>query len=156
MATEIERKFLVRSGEWKTDPGRQSSTRICQGYLCREPGRTVRVRVAGEKAYLTIKGAAAGLARPEFEYDIPVADAEQLLRLCDGPTIDKTRHVIDHLGTLWEVDEFHGANAKLIVAEVELDREDEPFASPPWLGAEVTSDYRYTNSNLSRRPYSTW
>ncbi len=152
MPTEIERKFLVRSHAWKSGKG----TRLAQGYLSREPGRTVRVRVAEDHAYLTIKGRMVGISRPEFEYEIPVADAEQLLRLCDGLVVEKTRFLVTHAGTTWEVDEFHGANTGLVVAEVELDTEDEIFERPPWLGEEVTSDLRYTNSALASRPFTQW
>ena len=152
MATEIERKFLVRGDAWR----QQSPTRICQGYLNRDKERTVRVRIAGNKAFLTIKGASKGATRSEFEYEIPLADAQQLLALCDGPVLDKNRHVLVHAGTTWEVDEFLGANAGLVVAEVELEREDQPFERPAWLGEEVTEDPRYYNSNLAAKPYSTW
>ena len=152
MPTEIERKFLVASGAWR----QPTFLRISQGYLNRARDRTVRVRIAGERAYLTIKGAMHGIARPEFEYEIPLADAEQLLRLCDGPIIEKHRHRVVHAGKTWEVDEFFGDNAGLIVAELELEREDEPFEAPAWLGVEVTHDARYLNSNLSVRPYKTW
>jgi adenylate cyclase len=152
MATEIERKFLIRGDDWR----QQSPTRICQGYLSRDKDRTVRVRIAGSRAYLTIKGSSKGATRTEFEYEIPLADAQQLLSMCDGPVLDKNRHVLKHAGTTWEVDEFLGANAGLVVAEVELEREDQPFERPAWLGKEVTEDARYYNSNLAAKPYSTW
>lgn len=152
MATEIERKFLVTGESWR----QAAPLRICQGYLNRDIDRTVRVRIAGERGYLTIKGRAQNLARPEFEYEIPVADAEQLLRLCDGPILEKHRHVLIHGGSRWEVDEFHGDNEGLVVAEIELEREDQTFQRPPWLHTEVTHDPRYLNSNLTARPYRTW
>jgi adenylate cyclase len=152
VATEIERKFLVAGEGWR----QASPLRICQGYLNRDADRTVRVRIAGERAYLTIKGRAKHLARPEFEYEIPLGDAEQLLRLCEGPILEKHRHVLVHAGSRWEVDEFHGDNQGLVVAEIELEREDQTFEHPPWLHTEVTHDTRYLNSNLSARPYRTW
>jgi adenylate cyclase len=152
VATEIERKFLVTGEGWR----QPEPLRICQGYLNRDADRTVRVRIAGERAYLTIKGRAQGLARPEFEYEIPVTDAEQLLKLCEGPILEKHRHVLVHAGSQWEVDEFHGDNQGLVVAEIELEREDQPFECPQWLHTEVTDDPRYLNSNLSRQPYRTW
>ena len=116
MATEIERKFLVVGEGWRTGQG----IRFIQGYLNRDKERTVRVRIAGAKAFITIKGITIGATRAEFEYEIPVAETEQLLKLCDGPLIEKTRHVVVYTGTTWEIDEFHGANAGLVVAEVEL------------------------------------
>ncbi len=153
MAVEIERKFLVRNDLW---PGSARSTRIQQGYLSRERGRTVRVRRGGDHGFLTIKGEARGLVRPEFEYEVPLADVAELLALCVQPTLDKWRHLFDFEGHTWEVDEFLGANAGLWVAEIELERPDEPFAPPPWLGAEVTDDPRYLNSNLVLHPFSSW
>jgi len=152
MATEIERKFLVHGDAWRTrDP-----IRISQGYLCRAKERTVRVRIAGDRAWITIKGITTGASRPEYEYEIPIADANELLRLCEGPLIEKLRHVIVHEGMTWEIDEFRGDNEGLIVAEVELDDEAESFARPSWLGEEVTDDPRYFNANLSVRPFTTW
>ena len=127
-----------------------------QGYLNRDKERTVRVRVAGEQAFLTLKGLTTGASRAEFEYEIPVADAEQLLKLCDGPIVQKVRHAVVYQGFRWEVDEFLGENAGLVVAEVELQQEDQPFERPGWLGQEVTEDPRYFNSNLAANPYSAW
>lgn len=152
MTLEIERKFLVRGNDWKTDHG----VRISQGYLNRDKERTVRVRIAGAKAFLTIKGINIGATRREFEYEIPVADAEQLLKLCDGPPIEKTRHKVEYAGMTWEIDEFHGANEGLVMAEIELRNEEQTFARPVWLGPEVTADARYFNSNLAARPYADW
>ena len=152
MATEIERKFLVVGNAWHTTSG----TRICQGYLNRDKDRTVRVRIAGAQAYLTIKGATTGNTRAEFEYEIPLQDAEQLLSLCDGPTVEKIRHHINHGDHLWEVDEFLGQNAGLVVAEIELTSEGEAFANPPWLGREVSDDRRYFNSQLAVNPFCNW
>lgn len=152
MGDEIERKFLVTGDGWRV--GR--STKYVQGYLSRDPGRTVRVRQAGEKAFITVKGAATGVSRKEFEYAIPVADAEAMFQLCVGPLIEKTRTVVEFEGKKWEVDEFHGDNAGLVVAEIELRSEDEQFVSPPWVGREVSSDRRYFNSSLTQHPYKDW
>lgn len=150
MPVEIERKFLVRSDEWR--PG-QSCQSFCQGYLVGGHGVSVRIRRAGGKAYLTIKGKAIGPARPEYEYEIPLSEAEELLQnLCRRPLIEKTRHDVLYAGHLWHVDEFGGGNAGLVLAEVELDRADETFARPPWLGEEVTYDPRYRNSALAVEP----
>jgi adenylate cyclase len=152
MAVEIERKFLVVSRAWKTVPG----ILYRQGYLNRDPARTVRVRMAGDAAFLTVKGISHGATRAEFEYPIPVQDAHALLALCEGPQVEKMRYRVDHRGTLWEVDEFSGDNTGLVVAEVELESEDQPFAKPDWLGEEVTHDARYFNSSLVSRPFNTW
>lgn len=152
MATEIERKFLVTGSAWRTSDGQ----RIVQGYLNRDKARTVRVRIAGPQAFLTIKGATVGASRAEFEYPIPLADAEALLGLCDGPLIDKVRHRVALGGLLWEVDEFLGDNAGLVVAEVELVSEDQAVDLPPWVGDEVTHDHRYFNSNLASHPFGRW
>jgi adenylate cyclase len=153
MGVEIERKFLVRRERW---PGSSRSTLFRQGYLSREHGRTVRVRRAGERAFLTIKGEAVALARPEFEYAIPPEDADALLAMCHQPTLEKRRHLVEHEGHTWEVDEFFGANDGLWVAEIELARADEPFARPAWVGDEVTDDPRYLNSNLVVHPFRAW
>jgi adenylate cyclase len=155
MATEIERKFLVHGTAWRS--AADVGTRIWQGYLNRDKHRTVRVRVAGEKAFLTIKGLTQGATRAEFEYEIPLSDATALRALCDGPVIDKIRYRIPctpHL--VWEVDEFFGDNQGLVVAEIELESENQPFTLPDWLGAEVTTDARYYNANLAAVPYRSW
>ena len=152
MGIEIERKFLVVGDDWRRAP----PVAYAQGYLNRDKQRTVRVRVVEDRAWLTIKGASAGATRAEFEYPIPVADAEQLLALCDGPLVRKLRRVVVHAGATWEIDEFQGENAGLVVAEIELASEDQAFEAPPWLGAEVTHDPRYFNSNLAAAPFSTW
>lgn len=152
MAIEIERKFLVRGEGWRQPDAQWLS----QGYLNRDPLRTVRVRVAGERAFLTIKGPNDGIRRQEFEYPIPVEDARALLALCDGPLIEKFRHRVRVGALVWEIDEFHGANAGLVVAEVELPAVDHPFQAPDWLGEEVSHDPRYFNSSLSRQPFSQW
>ncbi len=152
MAIEIERKFLVVGEAWRAAP----AVYFCQGYLNRSKERTVRVRVAGELGYLTIKGATTGASRAEFEYEIPLEDAKQLLALCDGPLIEKYRRKISHEGMLWEVDEFLGDNQGLVVAEIELESEAQAFIKPDWAGVEVTADARYYNSNLSVQPFSRW
>ena len=152
MSIEIERKFLVVGSAWRQGPG----VRFSQGYLNRDKDRTVRVRLAGEQAFLTIKGRSVGATRAEFEYEIPLADGLALLPLCERPLIEKIRRVIPHEGSTWEVDEFLGENAGLVVAEIELQSEDQAFARPEWLGEEVTSDSRYFNSSLSQHPYGRW
>ena len=152
MSTEIERKFLVTGTEWRRDDG----VRFSQGYLSRDKERTVRVRLADDHAFLTIKGLSTGASRPEFEYEIPAADGEELLKLCDGPIIQKVRHIVVHQGFTWEVDEFLGENSGRVVAEIELESENQPFERPGWLGREVTEDPRYYNANLTANPYSTW
>ena len=154
MGVEIERKFLVLDERWRT-LGQGVSLR--QGYLSSHPERVVRVRIEGDAAMLTIKGRSVGASRGEWEYPIPLADAEQFLALlCEQPLIEKKRYRIEHQGMLWEVDEFFGANAGLVVAEIELDSEDQPFSKPDWLGAEVTDDARYFNANLIKHPFSEW
>ena len=156
MAIEIERKFLVAdvsaTAPWRAAPG----VAFRQGYLNRDKTRTVRVRIAGDAAFLTIKGVSEGASRAEFEYAIPLDDARALLALCDGPLVEKTRHVLVHQCTTWEVDDFAGDNAGLVVAEVELTSEAQAFAKPDWLGEEVTQDARYFNSNLASQPFKTW
>ncbi|MFG6413780.1 CYTH domain-containing protein [Roseateles sp. DC23W] len=154
MGIEIERKFLVASDGWRTQAS--SAIRFSQGYLSRDPARTVRVRIAGEQAFLTIKGATQGATRAEFEYAVPLADAHQLLALADGPVVEKVRHLCEVDGMTWEVDEFLGANAGLVVAEIELQSEDQPFTCPAWVGDEVTGDARYVNANLAVHPYKRW
>lgn len=155
MKQEIERKFLVRADVWRA--AAVSATRMRQGYLCIDPARTVRVRLAGDRAWLTIKGHGDGPARAEYEYPIPPREAEVLLdRLCLPGQVEKTRHRIPYGGLVFEVDEFHGANAGLILAEVELPATDTVVDQPTWLGEEVTGDPRYFNAYLARHPFSTW
>jgi adenylate cyclase len=154
MGIEIERKFLVKDESWRASA---RAIKCHQGYLNSNKERTVRVRTVGDKGYLTIKGIAKGALRVEYEYEIPVAEARAMLdELCEKPLIEKSRHKIEYQGLVWEVDEFHGENQGLIIAEVELDREDQKFAKPEWIGDEVTADSRYFNSNLIHHPYSQW
>jgi len=152
MAIEIERKFLVIGNEWRNAP----AVFYSQGYLNRDKTRTVRVRIAGEQGFLTIKGISQGISRVEFEYEIPLADARELLLLCEQPLIEKYRRKIPLGGFVWEVDEFLGDNQGLVVAEIELLTEDAIFPTPEWVGEEVTEDARYFNSNLAREPYKHW
>lgn len=153
MGREIERKFLVRGRAWRT----RSPVLIRQGYLQLDPERTVRVRIAGRRGFLTVKGLTRGATRDEFEYPVPVEDARDMLdRLCLRPLLEKKRHVVRFRGRRWEVDEFLGANRGLVVAEVELPSERASVDLPPWAGREVTRDPRYYNANLIRRPYRTW
>ncbi len=155
MATEIERKFLVRDDSWRS--GVIRARRLRQGYLVSDAVRSVRVRIEGDEARLNIKSATVGVSRSEYEYPIPLADAEEILaNLCGGRLLEKTRHFVRHGGHLWEIDEFAGANAGLVVAEVELDDAAETFDRPPWAGDEVSDDIRYYNARLVERPYSTW
>lgn len=152
MASEIERKFLVDPAWRPTDGG----TYFKQGYLSSAKERVVRVRLAGDTAKLTIKGITTGVTRAEFEYSIPVADAESLLGICEQPIIEKRRHLVEHAGHTFEVDVFLGANAGLVIAELELASEDEAFTRPAWLGEEVSDDPRYYNNNLILKPFTTW
>lgn len=155
MAVEIERKFLVCNDRWRG--GVERSERFRQGYMVSDRVRSVRVRVAGDQAWLNVKSATVGSRRAEYEYPIPREDAEQMLeRLCRQPVLEKTRHWVRHGARLWEVDEFEGANAGLILAEVELEREDEPVDLPGWVGEEVTDDVRYYSARLAEHPYREW
>ncbi|MCB1279741.1 CYTH domain-containing protein [Prosthecobacter sp.] len=153
MATEIERKYLLKPGAWRPE---SEGRRLTQGYLSRDPDRTVRVRIAGEGAFMTVKSRRTGISRTEIEFPITLEQARDLMALCFQPVIDKTRHEVMHDGMLWEVDVFHGANDGLIVAEIELPAEDTPFTLPEWIGEEVSHDLRYTNSRLSAEPFTTW
>lgn len=153
MGLEIERKFLLCGDEWRR---LGSPVPYSQGYLSRGSGRTVRVRIAGENAFLTIKGPVTGITRTEFEYPIPASDAREMLNLCDGPVIKKERSRIPHGRHVWEIDEFFGDNNGLIMAEVELTNPDEEITLPSWIGTEVTGDPRYYNSNLTVNPYLHW
>lgn len=155
MGQEIERKFLV-DGEYKSQA--YASSHIVQGYICSARGRTVRVRIRDTKGYLTIKGAsdAAGMSRYEWEREIPLAEAEELMKLCEPGVIDKTRYLVRSGRHVFEVDEFYGDNQGLVVAEVELASETEPFEKPAFIGREVTGDVRYYNSQLMKHPYAEW
>ena len=149
MGTEIERKFLVAD---PTVVDGLTGTVIRQGYLSRAPERTVRIRRKGERGVITIKGASTGASRSEWEYEIPSADADAMLAICEGAIVDKIRYLVDVAGRTWEVDVFSGANEGLVMAEVELDREDAVVELPAWAGLEVTDDPRYYNASLSRSP----
>ncbi len=154
MPTEIERKFLLKDDSWRS---LAQPVRYRQGYLNVDPERTVRVRLVGDKGFLTIKGLTKGATRQEFEYSIPAADAQELLdNLCQGPLIEKDRYCIEFQGLTWEVDEFFGENQGLTVAEVELPSEDHPLTTPPWIDEEVSHDPRYFNSNLTKYPFTKW
>lgn len=154
MAIEIERKFLVKGDTWRS---LAVGVIYRQGYISRSNDRTVRVRRAGDRAYLTIKGVAIGISRSEFEYEIPVADAEIMLTtLCDRPLIEKKRYRIPIGDLVWEVDEFLGENQGLIVAEVELQQVAQSIPLPDWIGEEVSGDPRYFNSNLVAHPFTHW
>lgn len=161
MGIEIERKFLLAGDGWRA--AAVKSVRMAQGYIndmaALREGRqnaSVRVRIAGDAAFLNLKSRELGSTRQEFDYPIPVADAEALLALCVGGRIDKVRHYVQHAGHTWEVDEFAGDNAGLVVAELELGSADEAFERPAWLGREVTEELRYYNLALAERPYSRW
>ena len=155
MAEEIERKFLVKSDDWRSQV--RKSTGFHQGYLCTDTDRNVRIRTKGDKAMLTVKGKAEGIKRLEFEYEIPMDEAREMLEsLCLPTVIQKTRHLVDHAGLVWEIDEFDGANQGLIVAEVELESEDQEVDLPSWVGDEVTEDPKYLNANLVSRPFKDW
>ncbi len=153
MGIEIERKFLVTNDSWRTSAG---PGQVCrQGYLCSGNGKTVRVRLIGTQAFLTIKGPTEGIARSEFEYEIPLDDAEAMLPLC-GNLVEKTRYLIPHAGMTWELDVFAGKNKGLVMAEVELKSEDQSVDLPDWTGEEVSGDPRYYNAYLAAHPFSTW
>jgi adenylate cyclase len=155
MGTEIERKYLVVGDSWRAEA--VASTRIVQGYLASTDRCTVRVRVKGEKAFITVKGSTRGISRSEFEYLVPVDDAQAMLdEMAQGPVIDKVRHRIPVGEHEWELDVFAGANAGLVMAEVELSDPTESFELPTWVGAEVSDDPRYYNVNLATNPYSQW
>jgi adenylate cyclase len=155
MAQEIERKFLLKDDSWRA--AADAGSAIMQGYLVNERRCSVRIRVRGADAWITVKGPSKDLIRPEFEYSIPVADADAMLTaLAERPFIEKTRYLADHAGHRWEIDEFAGANAGLIVAEIELSDAAETFVMPPWVGEEVSDDVRYLNAALVKRPFCDW
>ena len=152
MGAEIERKFLVTGDAWRES----EATYYCQGYLNRDPNRTVRVRIAGDQAFMTIKSITTNMTRKEYEYSIPLEDAKEMLELCERPLIAKYRRLVEFKGMTWEVDEFLDENEGLVVAEIELESETQEFELPEWTGKEVTDDHRYFNSRLSITPYKSW
>lgn len=154
MGVEIERKFLLVNSDWKktSDKG----TAIQQGYLNSNPERTTRVRVKGTKGFLTVKGKSEGTKRLEFEYEIPLADAKELLALCEKPIIEKVRYEVHLNDAIWEIDEFEGENMGLIIAEVELENENQHVTLPSWIGKEVSDEKKYFNSALIKNPFSKW
>jgi adenylate cyclase len=153
MGVEIERKFLLAGDGWRAlgEP-----VLLRQGYLCNEPARVVRVRIEGDAACITIKGKSSGATRGEWEYPIPLGDANELLALCEQPLVEKYRRKIEFGGNVWEIDQFLGANQGLVLAEIELSSEDQAFDKPDWIGEDVTHDSRYYNSNLVKNPFSSW
>lgn len=153
MTYEIEKKFLLKNHGWREGA---IARRMEQGYLAREPHRTVRVRRCDDQAWMTVKGPTTGITRQEVEFLLEPMVATELLGLCLDGIIQKTRHEIRYAGDLWEVDEFHGENQGLIIAEIELADENAVFARPPWLGPEVSVDRRFSNSALAQKPWSTW
>ncbi len=154
MGREIERKFLVANDSWR---GQAAGKRYRQGYLSTVKERTVRVRTVGDKGYITVKGITVGAMRPEYEYEIPQADANEMLdRLCERPLIEKTRYRIQDGDHAWEIDEFEGENRGLVTAEVELEDEHQQVALPGWIGKEVTEDPQYFNANLVTKPFTKW
>ena len=153
MPLEIERKYLLSNDDWRKLV--QKKMAIQQGYLNTDKERTVRVRIKKDKGILTIKGKTTGFARLEYEYEIPLKDAQELLKLCQN-LIEKTRFEVLYEGKLWEIDEFYGSNEGLILAEIELESEDEAFVLPDWIDKEVSHDARYYNSSLSKKPFGTW
>jgi adenylate cyclase len=155
MAIEIEHKFLLANDDWRKSV--QKSVKFRQGYLSSQPTSSIRVRIAGNQAWLNIKSATIGTQRLEFEYEIPLDDAGEILKsLCTEPLIEKTRHFVPNDGNLWEIDEFEGDNDGLIIAEIELPEVGKSFTKPRWLGVEVTHELRYYNNNLVSNPYNKW
>ena len=154
MAIEIERKFLVKGDRWREQA---TGTVYRQGYIGTNSGTTVRVRLAGDRGYITIKGKSVGISRAEYEYPIPAEDAREMLdNLCDRPLIEKTRYKIELSGLTWEIDEFAGENQGLIVAEVEITDENQTVELPEWIEREVSDDSRYFNANLAKHPFKQW
>lgn len=153
MGLEIERKFLVNNDAYKSSSG----VHIQQGYLLGSEEMSIRIRIMEDAACLAIKGSTISATRQEFEYPIPITDAREMINdLCEEPLIDKHRYVVDYKGNTWDVDEFHGPNEGLVIAEIELESEDQSFEKPEWIGEEVTGDERYYNMNLVRNPYKDW
>ncbi len=155
MGIEIERKFLVDKNQWER-LSKSEGTRIKQGYLVNDNGKTIRLRIASGRAYITFKGPASGSRRNEYEYEIPVNDGIELFNLFVKTHIEKTRYNINYKNKVWEADVFSGDNQGLIVAEIELEREDEQFELPPWVTIEVTGQEKYYNSSLSTHPFKKW
>ena len=153
MAQEIERKFLVVGEDWLK--GAKGELYI-QGYLSTTSGKTVRVRVANNRGWLTIKGKTQGITRPEYEYEVPLKDATEMLEMCEQPIIEKIRYKVEYAGKIWEVDVFGKENSGLVVAEIELKSEDEKFKTPSWVGKEVSGEKKYSNSSLTKEPYKSW
>lgn len=155
MATEIERKFLLKNSSWKESA--DQGTQYSQGYIVGSKHASVRVRLQGKRSYLNIKSATIDIVRQEFEYEIPFDDATEMLEtLCEKPLIDKVRYLIKHDNHIWEIDVFSGDNDGLIVAEIELKNKDEKFIKPDWLGEEVSDDERYYNVCLVKQPFKDW
>jgi len=155
MAIEIEHKFLLANNNWRDHV--THSIQYRQGYLSSQPTSSIRIRVSANKAWLNVKSATIGTHRHEYEYEIPLQDANEMINiLCRKPIIEKVRHFVIHEGKTWEIDEFDGDNQGLIVAEIELSEIDQTFSKPEWLGKEVTHDLRYYNNNLAMHPYSEW
>ena len=155
MAVEIERKFRVASAAWRQQTQRRIMLR--QGYLANTQRASVRVRIAGDEGWLSVKSMTTGLSREEYEVRVPLADAQSMLdRLCEGALIEKWRHILVYQGSEWEIDEFLAENAGLVIAELELESEDAAFARPAWLGPEITHEERYYNFRLSQKPYRHW
>ncbi len=154
MGVEIERKFLLKNSDWKKQV--DTVIHIQQGYLCSDKEKTVRIRVSGKRAWITIKGESIGMSRAEFEYDIPFEEGSSLIGLCEKPIIDKKRYIIKTNEVIWEIDEFAGLNSGLTIAEVELENEEKTFDLPEWLGKEVTGDPKYYNSSLIKNPFTKW
>jgi len=155
MPQEIEHKYLVRKDLWYA-VHKPTGLRILQGYLVADPEKTIRIRIAGTNGFLAIKGPSRNASRAEYEYPIPITEAEELMQLCITPPIEKVRYKIEYYGKSWEVDEFFGRNEGLILAEIELSSEEETYMKPSWVGEEVTNDQRYYNSYLAVNPVSTW
>lgn len=153
MGIEIERKFLVSDSSWLADI---KGVPIKQGYLSRGVQSVIRIRVAGKKGFITVKGKNFNISRLEFEYEIPVEDAVAMLQLCENPLIEKVRYKVDFMGFEWCIDKFEGSNQGLIIAEIELETEEQEFDKPVWAGNEVTSDSKYYNANLIQNPFQNW
>lgn len=154
MGLEIEKKFLIKNDNWKQFVSEEKE--ITQGYLNANPNRTVRIRIAGKQGFLTIKSKSKGSVRSEFEYEIPIEDATELIELCEKPILSKTRFIVKFENHTWEIDVFEKENKGLVVAEIELSKEDEFFLTPDWIGKEVTEETKYYNSQLIENPYSEW